>query len=135
GLRDGGKTVFRTTHYMDEAQALADRVAIISAGEIVASGSPEDVGGDREARTEITFRLPAGVRSPDLPETVRAVARVDAGAVSMSADDPVPFLRDLTVWASDRGVALPDLQVRRPSLRGRHLALTRQTPGTGEVHA
>ena len=71
GLRDLGKTVFLTTHYMDEAQALADRVAIISAGRIVATGSPEDVGGDREERTEISFRLPTGVRAPDLPESVR----------------------------------------------------------------
>src|SRR5919106_3844375 len=55
GLRDLGKAVFLTTHYMDEAQALADRVAIISAGRIVATGSPEDVGRDREARTEISF--------------------------------------------------------------------------------
>ena len=48
GLRDLGKTVFLTTHYMEEAQTLADRVAIISAGRIVASGSPDDLGGDRE---------------------------------------------------------------------------------------
>ena len=132
GLRDLGKTVFLTTHYMDEAQALADRVAIIAAGQIVATGSPEDVGGDREARTEISFRLPAGVRSPDLPEPVRALARIDAGAVSMTADDPVPVLRDLTVWASERGVGLPDLQVRRPSLEDVYLELTRQTDGSGE---
>ncbi len=80
GLRDLGKTVFLTTHYMDEAQALADRVAIISAGRIVATGSPEDVGGDREARTEISFRLPAGIARPDLPDTgPRQRARIDAG--------------------------------------------------------
>jgi ABC-2 type transport system ATP-binding protein len=132
GLRDLGKTVFLTTHYMDEAQALADRVAIITSGRIVATGSPEDVGGDREARTEISFRLPAGVASPDLPEPVRAVARIDAGAVSMSAADPVPILRDLTIWASDRGVGLPDLQVRRPSLEDVYLELTQQSDGAGE---
>jgi ABC-2 type transport system ATP-binding protein len=132
GLRDLGKTVFLTTHYMDEAQALADRVAIISAGAIVAMGSPEDVGGDREARTEISFRLPAGLHSPDLPDLVRATARVDAGAVSLTVEDPVPLLRDLTVWASERGVGLPDLQVRRPSLEDVYLDLTRQGDGTEE---
>ncbi len=132
GLRDLGKTVFLTTHYMDEAQALADRVAIISAGRIVATGSPEDVGGDREARTEITFRLPHGVRSSELPEPVRQLARVDAAAVSMSADDPVQLLRELTVWATERGVGLPDLQVRRPSLEDVYLELTRQSDGAGE---
>jgi ABC-2 type transport system ATP-binding protein len=132
GLAKLGKTIFLTTHYMDEAQTLADRVAILSAGQIVATGSPEDVGGDREARTEISFRLPAGVSSPELPEPVRAHARIDAGAVSMSADDPVPILRDLTVWASDRGVGLPDLQVRRPSLEDVYLELTQQSDGAGE---
>jgi ABC-2 type transport system ATP-binding protein len=72
------------------------------------------------------------VRSPDLPEPVRAVARIDAGAVSVAAADPVPVLRDLTVWASERGVGLPDLQVRRPSLEDVYLDLTRQADGAGE---
>jgi ABC-2 type transport system ATP-binding protein len=131
-LRTLGKTVFLTTHYMDEAQALADRVAIISAGRIVATGTPDDLGGDREARTEISFRLPAGVGSGELPEAVRARARIDAGAVSLSADDPVPVLRDLTNWAGDRRVGLPDLQVRRPSLEDIYLDLTEQADGAGE---
>jgi ABC-2 type transport system ATP-binding protein len=52
--------------------------------------------------------------------------------VSLSASDPVPVLRDLTTWASERGVGLPDLQVRRPSLEDVYLELTRQSDGTGE---
>jgi ABC-2 type transport system ATP-binding protein len=132
GLRGLGKTIFLTTHYMDEAQALADRVAIISGGLILATGAPDELGGDREARTEISFRLPAGVASGELPETVRAGARIDAGAVSLSADDPVPVLRDLTIWAGDRQVSLPELQVRRPSLEDIYLDLTEQADGTGE---
>ena len=127
-----GKTVFLTTHYMDEAQALADRVAIISAGRIVASGRPEDLGGDRDQRTEISFRLPTGVVAAELPDSVRTRARIDAAAVSLSADDPVPVLRELTVWASDRHVGLPDLQVRRPTLEDVYLELTEQTDGAGE---
>jgi ABC-2 type transport system ATP-binding protein len=132
GLRDLGKTVFLTTHYMDEAQALADQVAIIAAGRIVAAGSPEEVGGNRESRTRISFRLPPGVRSSELPDPVRQLARLDASAVSMSADDPVSILRELTVWATERGVGLPDLQVRRPSLEDVYLELTQQSDGTGE---
>jgi ABC-2 type transport system ATP-binding protein len=127
-----GKTVFLTTHYMDEAQALADRVAIISAGRIVASGQPEDLGGDRDQRTEISFRLPAGVAAAELPDSVRTLARIDAAAVSLSAEDPVPVLRELTVWASERHVGLPDLQVRRPTLEDVYLELTEQTDGAGE---
>jgi ABC-2 type transport system ATP-binding protein len=127
-----GKTVFLTTHYMDEAQALADRVAIISAGRIVATGTPDDLGGERDKRTEISFRLPAGVAAGELPEAVRARARIDAAAVSLSVDDPVPPLRELTAWASDRRVGLPDLQVRRPTLEDIYLELTERVDGAGE---
>jgi ABC-2 type transport system ATP-binding protein len=132
GLRKLGKTVFLTTHYMDEAQTLADRVAIISAGRIVATGSPEELGGEREARTEISFRLPEGVVGPDLPYGIRTAARIDAELVSLSAQDPVPVLRELTNWAADRGVGLPNLLVRRPSLEDVYLHLTGGTDGTGE---
>jgi ABC-2 type transport system ATP-binding protein len=131
-LRKLGKTVFLTTHYMDEAQTLADRVAIITAGHIVATGSPEDVGGDREARTEISFRLPAGIAGPDLPYGIRTAARIDAEGVSLTAVDPVPVLRELTNWAVDQGVGLPGLLVRRPSLEDVYLELTRQADGKGE---
>jgi len=129
GLRNLGKTVFLTTHYMDEAQALADRVAIISAGRIVATGSPEDLADDGQERTEISFRLPAGVRAPDLPFAVRTSARIDAGAVSLTADDPVPLLRELTNWAAERGVGLPGLTVGSPSLEDVYLELTEQADG------
>jgi ABC-2 type transport system ATP-binding protein len=124
GLRDLGKTVFLTTHYMDEAQALADRVAIISAGRIVATGSPDELGGDRDARTEISFRLPAGIRGPDLPYGIRTAARIEAEMVSLSAQDPVPVLRELTNWAGEKGIGLPGLLVRRPSLEDVYLELT-----------
>jgi ABC-2 type transport system ATP-binding protein len=129
GLRDLGKTVFLTTHYMDEAQALADRVAIISAGRIVASGTPEDLGGDGRGRTEISFRLPAGASAPDLPFAVRTSARIDAGSVSLTADDPVPLLRELTNWAAERGVGLPGLTVGSPSLEDVYLQLTERAGG------
>jgi ABC-2 type transport system ATP-binding protein len=132
GLRDLGKTVFLTTHYMDEAQALADRVAIITAGRIVATGRPEEIGGQDHARTEISFRLPAGISFGDLPAAVGARARIDARAVSLNAEDPVPVLRELTNWAIERGVGLPSLQVRRPTLEDVYLELTDQPDGAGE---
>src|SRR5882757_6724264 len=131
GLRDLGKTVFLTTHYMEEAQALADRVAIISAGRIVATGSPEELGGDRETRTEISFRLPDGVTGPDLPYGIRTAARIDAEGVSITVQDPVLVLRELTNWAADRGVGLPGLLVRRPSLEDVYLDLTDGAGGSG----
>jgi ABC-2 type transport system ATP-binding protein len=132
GLRDLGKTVFLTTHYLEEAQALADRVAIISAGRIVATGSPDELTGDGQDRTEISFRLPAGVQAPDLPFAVRTSARIDAGAVSLTADDPVPLLRELTNWAAERGVGLPGLTVGAPTLEDVYLELTEHADGAGD---
>jgi ABC-2 type transport system ATP-binding protein len=124
GLRRLGKTIFLTTHYMDEAQTLADRVAILSAGRIVATGSPDELGGDREQRTEISFRLPPGARGPDLPYGIRTAARIEGDSVSVSVLDPVPVLRELTNWAGERGVALPGLTVGAPSLEDVYLELT-----------
>jgi len=131
GLRDLGKTVFLTTHYMDEAQALADRVAIIASGQIVATGSPESLVDRGVTRTEISFRLPAGLAGPDLPYGIRTAARIDAGGVSLVADDPVPVLRELTNWAADRGVGLPGLTVGSPSLEDVYLELTERADGEG----
>ncbi|HET8976117.1 MAG TPA: AAA family ATPase, partial [Solirubrobacterales bacterium] len=130
-LRDLGKTVFLTTHYMDEAQALADRAAIIVQGKVVAEGSPEQLGG--EGATTISFRLPPGAEPHELPPAVRAAARIDGGhggepaleaAVSLEVEDPVGPLRELTEWAGERGVGLPGLEVRKPSLEDVYLRLT-----------
>jgi ABC-2 type transport system ATP-binding protein len=131
GLRDLGKTVFLTTHYLEEAQTLADRVAIISAGRIVATGSPDELTGEGPDRTEISFRLPAGVQAPDLPFAVRTSARIDAGAVSLTAEDPIPLLRELTNWAAERGVGLPGLTVGAPTLEDVYLELTEHADGAG----
>jgi ABC-2 type transport system ATP-binding protein len=60
-LRSLEKTVFLTTHYMEEAQRLADRVAIIANGEIVAEGAPDQLGGRESLASRISFRLPAGL--------------------------------------------------------------------------
>jgi ABC-2 type transport system ATP-binding protein len=123
-LRDLGKTVFLTTHYMDEAQALADRVAILAQGQIVAQGPPSELG-DRERRpTEIRFRLPAGLSAKDLPPAVAEKARVDGPEVSLAAQEPLPLLAELTAWATARGSDLPGLEVRPPSLEDIYLELT-----------
>jgi ABC-2 type transport system ATP-binding protein len=107
GLRELGKTVFLTTHYMDEAQRLADRVTIISGGEIVAAGTPEDLG-DRESR-------PA-----------RISYREDGREVTLETTTPVRTLNELTGKALAEGRELEGLEVARPSLEDVYLELTEQ---------
>jgi ABC-2 type transport system ATP-binding protein len=123
-LRDLGKTVFLTTHYMDEAQELADRVAIIVAGRIVAEGPPDQLGPDADRRrTRIEFRLAAAGLS-GLPAELAARARLDGRRVELPSDDPVADLHALTGWALEQGAELDDLEVRRESLEDVYLQLT-----------
>ena len=121
GLRDLGKTVFLTTHYMDEAQALADRVAIIARGEIVALGTPAELMARGHA-TSISFREPEGGRS--LPE-VPGVVRRQFGAIQVATEEPTAALLALTRWATEAGRELEDLRVARPTLEEVYLELTR----------
>jgi ABC-2 type transport system ATP-binding protein len=131
-LRELGKTIFLTTHYMEEAQALADRVAILASGRIVAEGPPDQLGDREERATMVTFRLPPGTAAEELPSSVREEARIDGLEVSLQLEDPVPALRDLTAWAADRRIGLPGLEVRRPSLEDIYLELT-AADGQGEA--
>ncbi len=116
GLRDLGKTVFLTTHYMDEAQRLADRVAIIAGGEVVARGTPEDLGDRDNQPTLITYRGPGG-------------------AVSVSTTTPVETLNELTGKALAQGFELQNLEVRRPTLEDVYLELTEQVAPPAEREA
>ena len=106
GLRDLGKTVFLTTHYMDEAQALADRVAVIAAGRIVGTGTPDELGGRREAATEISFGLPDGVGPEQLPAAIAGAIAGGNGRLLINTAEPTAVLNDLTGWALERGVEL-----------------------------
>ncbi|MGH2685547.1 MAG: ABC transporter ATP-binding protein [Actinomycetota bacterium] len=126
-LRTLGKTIFLTTHYMDEAQVLADEVAIIARGEIVAHGPPGSLGGRDTASTILRFRLPADAE--ELPPALGDAA-VTGGAVSATTDDPTRTLHELTGWALERGIRLDDIEVSRPSLEDVYLRLTGGEAGT-----
>jgi ABC-2 type transport system ATP-binding protein len=125
GLRSTGVTVFLTTHYMDEAEHLADRVAVIASGRIVAEGTPETLGGRENAEAEIRFTLPADATFEDLPAPVQgALADRDGSEVLLRARSLLTVLGPLVGWAEARGADLADLEVRRPSLEDMYLALT-----------
>ncbi len=114
-----GKTIFLTTHYMEEAQYLADRVAVIAAGRLVAQGTPASIGGRDTGSAQIRFTLPDGLPLSTLP----LGAALEGGQVLIEAPDPTRALHALTGWALDRGVELQDLSVSRPSLEDVYLEL------------
>jgi ABC-2 type transport system ATP-binding protein len=121
-LRSLGKTIVLTTHYMDEAQNLSDRVAVIAQGRIVAEGTPETLGGRHDAGAVVRFHLdgtdPAGL--PVAPQEMRLTGSV----VEIETDQPTRLLHAVTGWALDNGVELGGLTVARPTLEDVYLALT-----------
>jgi ABC-2 type transport system ATP-binding protein len=126
GLRSLGKTIFLTTHYLDEAEQLADRIAIIDGGLIVAEGTPESLGGRDSAETTIAFSLPSGYSRADLPSDVASLDWEPAGSrMSLQTARPSAVLAALTAWAVGGGFELPELQVSRPSLEDMYLRLTK----------
>ncbi len=128
GLRDLGKTVFLTTHYLDEAQALADRVAIIKAGVIVAEGPPAELGAG-SAVTQITFVAPAGVALDELPGGP-AITLDDDGMACVRTELPTRVLAELCGWAAEQGLELERLAVTRPTLEDVYLELVESAETT-----
>lgn len=115
-----GKTVLLTTHYMDEAQYLADRVAVMAGGRMVAEGPPSTLGSRDLATVRVRFRPPAGAL---LPVGFSGGAGPD-GFVEVAVEDAVSDLYRLLHWAVEEGVPLEGLEVKRPSLEDVYLSLT-----------
>jgi ABC-2 type transport system ATP-binding protein len=121
-LRDGGTTVFLTTHYMEEAEALADHAAIIVGGEIRAFGTPAELVTDLGGQTEVQFDLPPGVDPGILEAGVGA--SVAAGRVSLRTAAPHEALELIQTWSRVRGVKLEGLEIRRATLEDVFLEVT-----------
>ena len=126
-LRDLGKTVLLTTHYMDEAEHLANRVAVISAGQLVAIGSPDELRDSARGSTVISFRLPGNASPADLPAVDGAV-HLDDHTLRIDSAHPTQDTNTLTGWALRRGVELDSLRLSRPSLEEVYLQLTGPRP-------
>jgi ABC-2 type transport system ATP-binding protein len=119
-LRAAGTTILLTTHDMEEAQALADRVVVLAAGAVVAEGRPDELGGRNAELVRIAFMLPRGYAPSDLPLT----AEFADGRFVMQTASPTQALHELTAWAMQRGTVLAGLTVDRPSLEDVYLRLT-----------
>jgi ABC-2 type transport system ATP-binding protein len=124
GLKELGKTVFLTTHYMDEAQHLADRVAILRDGEIVAQGHPGELSGAIGQTTMIRFRIPDGRNPEEIRSAVGAAVEVSGNEASIRSEYPQRDLYRLLGWAESQRLELQALEVSPPSLEDVFLELT-----------
>jgi ABC-2 type transport system ATP-binding protein len=123
-LRADGRTVVLTTHSMEEAERLADRIAVIAAGRIVAEGTPDTLGRRDRMKSEIRFSLTGG--GPlDLPPRLRPLV-CERGSGFFVVRTPAPMRELLTLgqWALAAGRDVLDLEVHRPSLEDVYLELT-----------
>ena len=121
-LRDLGATILLTTHYLDEAEHLADRVVIMDRGRVVAAGTPAELAAHAGSGTVISFRLPSGVETVDLP-TVGTERRIAGSDVEVRTASPTADVAVLSAWAVNRGVEFEDLTLSRPSLEDVYLDL------------
>ncbi len=120
---------------MDEAEALADRIMILAAGRIVASGTPQTIGGRDVGATVILFTLPDGMTAAQLPALPgqlepHASGERAHGRVEISVPEPMAALHALTEWAMAHSLPLADISVQRPSLEDIYLRLTARDAGT-----
>jgi ABC-2 type transport system ATP-binding protein len=123
GLKELGTTIVLTTHYMEEAQHLADRVVILREGQIVADGAPATLGDQLGQETLIRFRSVNGI-ADRIGAAIGRHAQVSGNQATIASTDPQRDLYRLLRWAEDEGVKLTDLEVRRPSLEDVFLEVT-----------
>jgi ABC-2 type transport system ATP-binding protein len=123
-MRELGTTIVLTTHYMEEAERLADRVAVIQAGHLVALDTPAHLVRAEGAAAILTFVLPEGVGPEDLPDIGVGAARTNGQRVDIRSADPTRDVNALTEWAIARGIGLEGLTMTRPTLEDVYLDLT-----------
>jgi ABC-2 type transport system ATP-binding protein len=131
GLRELGKTIVLTTHYMDEAQRLADRVAIMRGGEIVATGTVDDIRRRMGAGVVVRFRLPTPAWADIVRTEVEPRFELSGDEVTIRTQDPQRVLYRLTGWAERERIRLDDLEVVRPRLDDLFLELMAEEADRG----
>jgi len=129
-LRSLGKTVLLTTHYLDEAEHLADRVAVIASGRLLEVATPASLGGRATAAARVRFRVGGALGGRELPALDGAQVSVQGEVVTVLTDRPTAALRALDGWSQAAGVEeLPELAVERPSLEEVYLQMVAGAEG------
>jgi ABC-2 type transport system ATP-binding protein len=124
GLRQLGKTIVLTTHYLEEAEVLADRIAVIAGGLVVAEGTPATIADRHLSPTVIRVEASRPFRRRSLPAELSRLADIDGAALCLSTNDPVRHLHRLCGWMLDNGIEANGIDVRRPDLEDIYLDLT-----------
>ena len=123
-LRELGTTILLTTHYMDEAQHLADRVVVIARGRVIAEGTPDALGSGLGEAALVTFRVPYGVAADDLPLPDGVDVQRRERQLAFRTHTPTRDLAPLLGWAAANDIELEALSVSRPTLEDVYLTLT-----------
>ena len=117
-----GKTVLLTTHYLDEAEQLADRVGVIMKGRLAEVGTPLTIGGRERALARVSFALTGGLAGQPLAEGISAA--IGPGVATVTTSDPTRLVVALASWAQSHGeTEIPGLSVTRPSLEDVYLQM------------
>ena len=126
-LKENRRSILITTHYIEEAERLCDRVAIIDAGKIIESGTPREIQGRVLGLSLVEITTDRAIPLPRLPEKLRAekhTVRDDGRTISLQTNSPAPAIVELVRWIEAEQLTLLDIQLRRPTLEDVFIELT-----------
>jgi len=126
-LRADNRTILMTTHYIEEAERLCDRVAVIDAGQIIALGRPRDLQEKSANQSAIEIRLNQPLRDsalPSWPESVRSIVSDDRRGITVYSKRPARTLVEIVKWIDSQGLELDDIHLNRPTLEDVFIELT-----------
>ena len=127
-----GKTVLLTTHYLDEAEQLADRVGVIIKGRLAEVGTPREIGGRQRAMARVSFSVSPRLQGRALPEGL--AVSTSGGVATLMTAEPGRAVVALTHWAEAQGESeLPELSVTRPSLEDIYLQMVGASEAEGAM--
>jgi ABC-2 type transport system ATP-binding protein len=126
-LRDRNRSIVLTTHYIEEAERLCDRVAIVDRGKVIAIGAPRDLVASTFGSSRIEIRLgtplPAGAAAPEV-EGAKTNLSADRTHLTVTAEKPARSIVELVKWVDQQGLELADIHLKRPTLEDVFLELT-----------